>query len=102
MPQIQGRLLHGGQRHAPDSGQTFARGAETCPRFRADLCTGGRDVPQIQGRLLHCRFTLPEISGRVYPCGGMELSYRIVCFKNLHPFFEEIVLMILDEGSTDA
>ena len=45
---------------------------------------------------------VPEIQGRIYPSGGRILSYRIVCFKDLHPFFEEIVLMILDEGSTDA
>ena len=63
MPQIQGRLMHGGQKRAPDSGQTYAQGAETCLRFRADfpevgipclrfradLCPVCIDVPEIQG-----------------------------------------------------
>ena len=45
--------MHGVQKHAPDSGQTYARGAETCLRFRVGLCTGGRNMPQIQGRFMH-------------------------------------------------
>ena len=62
--------MHGGQKHAPDSGQTYAQGAETCPRFRADLCTGGRNVPQIQGRLMHREQKRAPDSGQTYAQGA--------------------------------
>ena len=45
MPEIQGGFMHRGQKRAPDLGQTYAQGAETCLRFRADFCTGGRNMP---------------------------------------------------------
>ena len=53
LPQIWDKIMHGVQKRAPDSGQTYARGAETCLRFRAYLCTGCRNVPRIQGILMH-------------------------------------------------
>ena len=54
-PRFRAHLCTGGQKHAPDSGHIYAQGAETCPRFRAHLCTGGRNMPQIQGRFLPTR-----------------------------------------------
>jgi hypothetical protein len=52
-----------------DLGEGFAHGVIFCPRFRAnhfassfislrfgaDLCTPGRNMPQISGRLMHPR-----------------------------------------------
>ena len=46
-------LCTGVQRHDPDSGQTYARRADTCLSFEADFCTGCIDMTQICGRLLH-------------------------------------------------
>ena len=53
LTQTQGMFMHGGQKRASDSGHTYARGAETCLRFRAYLCTGCRNPPQIQGMFMH-------------------------------------------------
>ena len=44
MPQIPGISMHGRQRHEPDLGEGYARGAETCLRFQAYLCTECRDI----------------------------------------------------------
>ena len=44
--------MPGVQKHASDSGDIYARGVETSLRFRAHLCPGGRDKPQIQGTLM--------------------------------------------------
>ena len=52
MPQIQGRLMHRGQKRASDSGQTYAQGAE--------------NVPQIQGRLMHRGQKRAPDSGLIY------------------------------------
>ena len=65
MPQIQGRLMHGVQKHASDSRQIYARGAETCLRFRVGLCTGGRNMPQIQGRFMHGMQKYASDSGHI-------------------------------------
>ena len=48
LPQIQGIFMHGGQNHAPDTGQTYARGVETCPRFRADFSGVGMTCPSFR------------------------------------------------------
>ena len=53
LPRIRGTPMHRGQKHASDSGHTYALGAETCLRFRGHLCTEGRDLTQIQGTLMH-------------------------------------------------
>ena len=53
MPQIQGRFMHGVQKHASDSGDNYALGAETYLRSGGHLCTVGRNVSQIQGILMH-------------------------------------------------
>ena len=45
--------MHGGQKHASDSGDNYALGAETCLRSGGHLCTVGRNPPQIQGISLH-------------------------------------------------
>ena len=46
-PQIRGRPMPGVQKPASDSGDIYARGAETCLRFKGHLCPGCRDMPQI-------------------------------------------------------
>ena len=71
MPQIQGTFMHGGQKHTPGSGHIYARGAETCPRFRAHLCTGGRNMPQIQGTFMHGGQKHAPDSGQVFAHQGM-------------------------------
>ena len=40
-----------------------------CPRFRAYLCTGGRNVPQIQDRLLHRGQKRASDSGQTFAQG---------------------------------
>ena len=45
--------MHRGQKHTSDLGQTYARWAETYLRFKADLYTGCKNMPQIWGRLMH-------------------------------------------------
>ena len=52
-PRIRDRPMHIGQKSASDPGDINARGAETCLRFRAYLCTGCRNMPQIQGIIMH-------------------------------------------------
>ena len=56
---------------APDSGHIYARGVETCPRFRAHLCTGGRNMPQIQGTFMHGGRNMPQIQG-TFMHGGQK------------------------------
>ena len=51
-PQIRGRPMPGVQKPASDSGDIYARGAETCLRFKGHLCPGCRDMPQIQGTFM--------------------------------------------------
>ena len=58
--------MHGVQKCALDSGQTYAWGAETCLGFRADLCIGCRNVPRIQGRLMHGVQKRASDSGQTY------------------------------------
>ena len=45
--------MHGVQKHASDSGDNYALGAETCLRSGGHLCTVGRNPPQIQGISMH-------------------------------------------------
>ena len=40
-----------------------------CPRFQADLCTLGINVPQIQGKQFRPRKIFPQIRGRFPPPG---------------------------------
>ena len=90
LTQTQGMFMHGGQKRASDSGHTYARGAETCLRFRGCLCTVGRNMPQIQGILLHgvhrhalvfrLIFQLPKRDDTV-------LSHTILSSKRLLHFF---------------
>ena len=58
--------MHPGQKYASDSGQTYAPRAETCLRFRADLCTLGRNMPRIQGIIFRLRNGLPEFLEKQY------------------------------------
>ena len=51
-PQIRGRPMPGVQKPASDSGDIYARCAETCLRFKGHLCPGCRDMPQIQGTFM--------------------------------------------------
>ena len=49
MTQIWVEVMHGMQRHASDSGQTYAQGAETRLKLKGHLCPGCRDMNQILG-----------------------------------------------------
>ncbi len=69
-PQIQGILMHGVQKHDPDSGDIYARGVETNPRFRAYLCTGCRNMNQIQDRPMHGVQKHDPDSGHIYAQGA--------------------------------
>ena len=70
MPQIRGRPHPGGQKHASDPGQTYARGAETCPRFGADFTPVGRNVPEIRSRLHPGGQKRARDSGQTYARGA--------------------------------
>ena len=70
LTRIYGRLLHGWQKRAPDLGEDFARGAETCLSFGTDFCTGCRNVPEIRFILLPGGRNVPEIRFGLYPSGG--------------------------------
>ena len=61
--------MHRVQKLASDSGHIYARDAETRLRFRAYLCPGCRNMPQIQGILM------PGVHKRVPDLGHInELS----------------------------
>ena len=66
MNQIQGKVMHGVQKHEPDSGDIYALGAETRLRFEAKLCTEGRDPPQTQGTFMHGVQKPAPSSGLIY------------------------------------
>ena len=69
-PQISDRPMHGVQKPASDSGQTNAWGAETCLRFRADLCMECRNPPQVQGIFMHGVQKRAPSSGHIYAWGA--------------------------------
>jgi hypothetical protein len=75
LPQIWGKSLHGGQKHASDSGHIYAQGAETCLRFRAYLCTGSRNMPQIRDISMHRVQKHASDSGHTY-ARGVETCLR--------------------------
>jgi len=58
------------QKLALDSGHIYAQGAETCLRFRAYLCTGCRNMPQIQGISMHGMQKHASDSGHIYAQGA--------------------------------
>jgi hypothetical protein len=62
--------MHGVQKYEPDSGQNYARCAETCPKSKGHLCTGGRDLPQIQGIFMHGVQKHEPDSGDIYAQGA--------------------------------
>ena len=76
-PRIRDRPMHIGQKSASDPGDINARGAETCLRFRADLCTGGRNMPQIRGIFMHGVQKHASDSGDNYALGAeTRLRFR--------------------------
>ena len=69
--------MHGVQKPASDSGHNYAGGAETCPRFMADLCRGCRNMPQIQDISMHGVQKRASVSGHTYARGAeTRLSFR--------------------------
>ena len=54
------------EKPALNPGQTYAQGAETCLRFRAHLCPGGRNMSQIQGTFMHGVHCLPPDSSLIF------------------------------------
>ena len=52
--------------HQPRSRENHSKVVFLCLGFRADLCTGGRNMPQIQGRLMHRGQKHASDSGQTY------------------------------------
>ena len=57
------------------SGHAYARGVETCLRFRGRLCTRGRNMTQIQDRFMHGGQKHASDSGQTY-ARGVETCLR--------------------------
>ena len=69
--------MHGVQKPASDLGHTYARCAETRPRFKAYLCTVCRNPPQIQGIFMHGVQKPASDSGHIYArCAETRLRFR--------------------------
>ena len=69
--------MHRVQKRASDLGEGFAWGAETCLRFRTDLCMGCINAPQIWGRLMHGGQKRAPDSGQTFAwCAETCLSFR--------------------------
>ena len=68
--EIPGELYPRGVKLASDSVHTSAQGVETCLRFRAYLCTGGRNPPRIQGISMHRGQKLAPVSRHIYAQGA--------------------------------
>ena len=76
--------MHRVQKSAPYPEDIYARGAETCLGSWADLCTGGRNMPQILGRLMHGVQKRAPDSGHIYAreaetCLGFRADLCTVC-----------------------
>ena len=56
----------------------------------ADLCTGGRNLPQILGRLFRGRNDMPQIQVRLYPCTSFLFSLYLGALRF------RILLIVLD------
>ena len=54
----------------PDSGHFYAQRVQTCLSFRAYLCTGFRNLPQIQGTFMHRVHKPASGSGHIYAWGA--------------------------------
>ena len=84
VPQIWGRLMHGGQKHALDSGQIYARGAETCLRFGAGIC----HPCNVLSRILGSSFYIVE--GHIGEC---DLTGELKYYLNYAIHLEHDIIM---------
>ena len=62
--------MHGVHKRVSDSGHIYARWVETCLRFRAYLCMGGGNVPQIQVISMHGVYKHASDPGHIYARGA--------------------------------
>ena len=68
-PRIRDRPMHRVQKPDPNLGDVYARGAETCLRFKGYLCTGCKSMPRIQGMFFRCQNVFPRIGVRFSDVG---------------------------------
>ena len=88
LPEIWGRPMHRVQKRASGSGQTYAGGAEICPRFRAYFSEVGISCPRFRtdfsgvGMTCHrFRADFPEIR---IPCPRFRADFTrvgIICLR---------------------
>ena len=70
LPENWDRPMHSGQKPDSNPRDIYARGAETCLRSGAYLCTVCRNLPRIQGIFMHGVQKHASGSGHIYAWGA--------------------------------